>query len=302
MLEYLLIPALLGFGLGIDFLTSLDDDEEDDEDAIANGPVDITLADDVFGFEGTGAKEHVTGNALDNRLSGGEDNDKLSGLAGNDTLDAGDGNDRIFAGVGNDIASGGAGDDRIFLQDGDDRYIPQDGSDDDAGDDLIRGGAGNDLITDTQGSNRIFGDPGHDRIITVDGLNTDGTVDPDAPYTPDEVHAGYGNDTIVADAGDTLIGGEGEDTFVIATLSGSEGSPAVMLDFDPGEDLFSVVFLGDPPEDTTVEFVHDAEAGQLRAIVSGQELAIIRGLTAEDIPLIQTYVTSMPELLATEAP
>lgn len=294
MIELFLFPALLGLGLGFDYLMS-ENEENDDDDNTSDRPVDITLPDDIFSFEGAEAKEHVTGNALDNVISGGENNDKLSGLDGNDTLDAGAGDDRIFAGAGDDIATGGTGADRVFLSDGNDIYLSAD--DADAGDDFVRGGAGNDTITDTDGSNQIFGDIGHDRIITVDGLNPDGTLDPDAERGADTVHAGYGDDTLIGDAGDMLTGGEGEDTFVVATLSEIEGAPAVLLDFDPGEDRFSVVFLDTPPADTTVEFVHDAEGQHLKAIVSGQEVATLSGMTADDIPLIQTFVTTLPELL-----
>jgi len=297
MLELIIIPALVGLGLGLEYFSS----EDDEDDTTNDDPIQITLEDSVIAFEGTEAKEHVQGNALDNIMRSSENNDLLSGHDGNDTLDTGAGDDRIFGGAGDDVAIGGAGDDRIFLSDGDDVTAPEAGSGGDAGDDLIRGGAGNDQIVDTLGANQIFGDLGHDEIVTVDGLSAEGTVDNTVTNAPDTVYGGFGNDTIVADQGDILTGGEGEDTFVVATLSGVEGAPAVLLDFDLREDLFSVVFLGEAPEDTSVEFVHDPDTEQLRAFVGGQEVAVLNDMEAADIPFIQTFVTSLPDLLDPQA-
>ena len=293
MLELLLIPSLLGLGLAMDLFSGNDDDDQDD------APIEITLPDDVPDFFGTAAMEHVTGNALDNLMVGGEGNDLLGGLDGNDTLIGGEGNDRLFAGAGSDAAIGGPGDDRVFLSDGADRSMPEPGSDDDAGDDLIRGGAASDTILDGAGHNELYGDLGNDRLFAVDGLASDGSFDAAAlGQTSDTLHGGYGDDLLVGDAGDVMTGGDGFDTFVIAAASEATGAPAILMDFDLRDDLFSVVLLDEPEEDPVIEFAHDPETDQLSAIVNGETVAILHDITEADIPFIQTMVISLPALMA----
>ena len=290
MLALFAIPALLGVGLAYDYFT----DEEDDGDENGNDqPIEITLDTDVVGFVGTEAKEHVEANALDNDLRGGDGNDKLSGHEGNDTIDTGAGDDRIFGGAGDDVAIGGDGDDRIFLSDGDDTAVASPNGSADAGDDLIRGGAGQDRITDGYGSNTIFGDTGSDWISSID---SDGS-----PDTPDTVHGGFGDDLVIGDAGDELTGGEGEDGFVVAARSDETGMPAMLLDFDVRDDLFSVVLLEEPETAPEITFEHIAETNQLAALVNGQQVALLNDIEAADVPFIQTFVTTLAELNGTTA-
>ncbi len=295
VLAYIIFPSLLGLGLAMDYYAQQTEDEEDD-------PILIDLAEGVTNFEGTDAKEHVEGNALDNMLNGADGNDLLGGADGDDTLMGGDGDDRLFGSPGDDIGLGGEGNDKIFLGDGDDTTVAENGEAQDAGDDFIRGGAGADTIIDGKGSNQIFGDLGADRIITVDGLQADGSLnDTEETNTPDTVHAGYGNDTIIGDDGDVLTGGGGDDTFVILTTLQSPGAPAVLTDFDLRDDLFSIIFMDPIPEDQTVEFTYNAETGLLHASVGDHDIATLSGLTAADVPFIQTYITTLPEMMAQAA-
>ncbi|MFK7835242.1 MAG: calcium-binding protein [Sulfitobacter sp.] len=293
MLELIAIPTLLTVGFLWDYLSS-----EDDDDDFSDDPIQITLEDDVVEFHGTEAKEHVRANALDNILTGSDNNDLIGGLEGEDTISGEAGDDRLFGGDGSDSASGGVGDDKIFLADGDDFVLPDPATQSDAGNDFIRGGAGHDVIMDSVGSNTVHGDIGHDLLFSVDGLGLDGTIDPSETNSPDSIHAGFGNDTLVGDAGDTLTGGAGEDRFVIATPSDTPGAPAVVTDFDLRDDLLSVVFVDQSPADPTIRFEHDAEADLLRALVDGQEVATLSGLGPSDVPFLRTFVTTMPELLA----
>lgn len=290
MLELIIFPSLLGLGLAMDYFAQ----ETEEED-----PILINLGEDVTVFEGTDAKEQVEANALDNLLYGAGGNDLLGGGEGDDTLMGGEGDDRLFGSPGDDIGLGGDGNDRIFLGDGDDTTVAEDGEAQDAGDDFIRGGAGSDTIIDSMGSNQIFGDLGADRIVTVDGLQADGTLSGEEQInTPDTVHAGYGNDTLIGDNGDILTGGGGDDTFVVVTPLNTPGAPAVLTDFDLRDDLFSIVFMDGMPEDPTVHFAYDTDTGLLHASVGDQDIATLYGLTADDVPFIQTYVTTLPELLA----
>jgi large repetitive protein len=89
-------------------------------------------------FVGVGAFTG-TGNALDNRLTGGASADLLSGGTGNDTLSGGNGNDTLIGGQGADSFTGGSGADTI-------RYLTGDTT---GGPDVMAGftaGAGGDVI------------------------------------------------------------------------------------------------------------------------------------------------------------
>lgn len=288
MLDFLLIASVLGLSFAVDYLISDDDDGQETRE--------ITLGSEETRFDGSKAHDHVTGNTMDNMLTGAAGNDLLAGLEGGDTLNGGAGEDRIFAGAGDDTGIGGAGNDRIFLGDGDDTTQPSLHDDQDAGDDLIRGGAGADMLIDGSGSNTLFGDLQNDTLIAVDGLQVDGSIQ-GSDTMPDTLDAGYGNDTLVGDEGDILTGGEGDDLFVVAVPSIAPGAPAVVTDFDIRDDLFSVVFLQDTPADDTVNFTFDAAANLLRAHVDDQEVATLSGLTASDIPFINTMVATLPELM-----
>ena len=273
----------------------------DDDNSENDAPVIVNLAEGVANFEGTDAKDHVQGNAMDNFILGSTGNDLLGGREGADTLQGGLGNDRLFGSPGDDIALGGEGNDKIFLGDGKDTTGAPDGSSQDAGDDFIRGGAGADNIFDTLGSNQIFGDLGPDQIFIIDGLQSDGSLSGTDSGTADTVHGGYGNDTLVGDEGDILTGGIGEDTFVVATPLNTLGAPAVLTDFDLRDDLFSIVFIDGAPADPTVRFSYDGDAGLIRAAVDGQDVATLHGLSASDIPFIQTFVTTLTELMSDAA-
>ncbi len=123
--------------------------------------------------------------------------DTVYGRAGNDVIYVSDGADQVFAGDGDDEIGGGKGDDRLFGE---------------AGNDIIFGGPGDDIISGGSGSNQLFGGSGNDVIFAV------------SPITPDDllsseniIDAGDGNDTIIfsADSRAMLLGGEGDDTYVM---------------------------------------------------------------------------------------
>lgn len=101
----------------------------------------------------------IAGNALDNRIWGGDGNDILTGGDGNDILYGGNGhdflvgdggNDQLYGGNGNDVLYGGAGDDIL------------DGG---AGDDRLYGGCGNDTLVWSGGNDLLYGQAGDDTFI-----------------------------------------------------------------------------------------------------------------------------------------
>jgi Ca2+-binding RTX toxin-like protein len=271
MLELLIIPLILGTGFTLDFISDKYDDYKDE----------INAADEQRALD-----EQEQGI----RLNGGNTDEAFVGTAFED---------RLFGGAGSDSIVGGAGDDRIFLGDGNDVTIAVGGAED-AGDDFIRGGAGTDVIIDTLGSNEIFGDIGNDTIVSIDGLTERGEVAEDTLFAPDTVHAGYGEDLIIGDAGDTLTGGHDVDHFVVVAPSDDAYAPAVITDFDAEHELLNIVFLDEAPEDPTVTFLHDLDQAVVRVLVEGEEVATLVGLTADTLQKISAYVTTLPTLLESE--
>lgn len=151
-------------------------------------------------YEGGAGDDVIVGNNLDNFITdlGGNNiiaakggNDIVITLDGNDIISGGDGDDIIIAGNGNNIVSGDAGND--FIDTGDDADIIDGGDGDDSiyagdGDDIITGGAGSDYI---EGQGSTAGDE------TIDG------------------------NLFLVTSDDILIGGDGNDTFLIGSESNS---------------------------------------------------------------------------------
>ena len=300
MLALYLIPALLGMALifGLN-----DEDPAEDPDSPDRLPVDVP--DDVAVFDGTDASEYITSRAAGGTVNGMGGSDFLEGSDAADTLDGGSGDDAIYALGGNDQVQGGTGNDRIFLGDGDDLSGPLDLDalaalneaglenmnfadfldDPDrltAGDDLIRGGAGQDAIIDLRGSNQLFGDTGGDALVALDRQGSN---------APDTLDGGFGPDTLIGDDGDVMIGGAGRDTFVVEHIVAEAQEVVRIEDFDPDFDLLDVFIDGPNPDDNIVEFDFDPETALVRAWVAGQQVAVLAGLTAADIPRIESTLT-----------
>jgi len=170
-------------------------------------------ADAIFGNEGddtllgqTGADE-IYGDEGADRLDGGADADFLSGGDGDDTLRGGDGNDWLFGNADDDLLIGEVGND--FLQGG-------------FGADTLEGGAGNDRLDGTfTGQSGAFGPADEDSGDLLDG--------------------GDGDDTILAGAYDTVIGGAGADSFIGGAHVQTAEAASHVLDFNPDEDRIEVM-------------------------------------------------------------
>ncbi|NVJ98219.1 MAG: hypothetical protein HWE25_08705 [Alphaproteobacteria bacterium] len=173
---------------------------------------------------GGAGNDRITGNILDNVLSGGAGNDTLLGGAGADQLWAGEGDlgaDVFFGGAGNDILGGGAGNDI-----------------------LVGGAAGGNSLA---GANTLFGGAGDDVLIAGnwnDG-NENALYDPGEAMTGDDLMntlwAGDGQDTVVgASAGDALGGGRGDDILQGLdgqdTIFGGKGDGADTIQGGAGDD------------------------------------------------------------------
>ncbi|WP_269769733.1 cadherin domain-containing protein [Flavisphingomonas formosensis] len=199
----------------------------------------------------------LTGNELNNRITGGGGADTISGLdgddqlfggAGNDTIDGGNGNDTIDGGTGADTMTGGAGNDTYYV--------------DDAGDTIVEGaGGGTDVVRTSVSYTLGAGVQVEQMIATVNtgvtltGNEFDNTISGAAG--DDTLYGMAGNDTLNGNAGgDTLYGGDGNDNLNggdgIDTLEGGAGNDrlnggtgADVMRGGAGDDVYTIDNAGD---------------------------------------------------------
>lgn len=199
----------------------------------------VVLTGTALRADGSDLANALWGNASANTLYGYSGDDTLYGYEGNDTLDGGEGDDVLFGGAGRDFLRGGAGNDHL------------DGG---TGADVMAGGAGNDtyvvnLSTDVVtelangGTDTVLwgveGNADLARMANVENLMLTGTGnwsikgsdaanDLRGSNNGTNVIYGYGgNDTLSgamdneADYGaaDVLIGGTGNDTYLLDNTS-----------------------------------------------------------------------------------
>jgi Ca2+-binding RTX toxin-like protein len=183
-------------------------------------------------------------------------------------------NDIIHARPGNDYLHGKAGDDLLYGQKG------HDGIRGGKGNDIIFGGKGIDFISGDRGSDLIYGAKGNDRIYGGNGS--------------DILFGDGGNDYLFGEIGaDTLTGGLGFDVFAIAIDTGSTDLAAadVITDFILNQDKIDLInplafnqlniFQG------TGALVNDTI---IQYQVTGEYLAILKGVTANSIVELVTFV------------
>ena len=183
--------------------------------------------------------------------------------------------DMIHARPGNDYLDGKAGDDLLYGQKGDDGISGGDGND------IIFGGQGMEFINGDRGSDLIYSGKENDRIYGGDGS--------------DILFGDGGNDYLFGEIGaDTLTGGSGFDVFALAIGTGSTNLAAadVITDFNLNQDKIDLIsplafnnqlniFQG------TGAFVNDTI---IQYQVTGEYLAILKGVTASSIVPLVTFV------------
>lgn len=226
---------------------------------MGDGNDEVTLLEDskLYGDIRLGAgDDKLTATAV-------EDDLVIDAGAGNDIVLAGAGDDLIRGGEGNDVLDGGEGDDAIQGGDGDDRLIGG------LGDDFLFGGAGNDTLVGGEGNDLLDGGEGIDTVdysaetdgVTVDlgtgkahgdGIGSDsligienaiGGAGDDVLIGNDQANrleGGAGNDRIVAGAGDTVLGGDGDDMIEIVAGAGA----AANVDGGAGRDTIKLLGAG----------------------------------------------------------
>ena len=202
-------------GAGNDIVTGGDGEDEVDYSAFAK-KLAINLATGVATGDGTdvlsgiedavggGNDDNITGDSLNNALSGGGGSDLLNGGGGNDVLNGGVGNDTVTGGAGDDFIEGGVGRDLAnYGSDTADLAInlalgiaTGDGADTLSGIEDACGGSGDDDITGDSLNNGLSGGAGRDSLNGGGGN--------------DVLNGGAGNDTMTGGAGnDSIAGGAG---------------------------------------------------------------------------------------------
>lgn len=246
-MEFLLLLALPLLGLA--FGGSDDGDKEEEHaqpgDILSGSDGNDTLighaGDDVI--SGLGGEDSLVGLAGNDVIRGGFGDDTVDGHAGDDYLNGGAGGDIVLGFTGDDTLYGGRGDDVVLGEEDNDVTDLGDGNDtnwvDDSvsqyafdhgqlGDDNVGGGEGNDSIWDYSGINYLDGGAGNDAVSSTDD-QLDGWQT--AEHTPDRIDGGQGNDTLFADDGDTMGGGDGNDLFVVEDWR-EDAQAVTVLDYD----------------------------------------------------------------------
>jgi pimeloyl-ACP methyl ester carboxylesterase len=190
--------------------------------------------------------EIVYGSTGDDKLDGSNLLGLDFGVSGN-SIFTGSGNDKIFGDTGNDEINGDSGDDTLYGGAGNDTLIGGNGLFD-SGKDVLEGGKGNDLITGGGDKDILTGGTGSDRL---DGGNDD-----------DVIFGGLDKEQ------DTLIGGLGNNLFLLATDTGLPITDKANLD------------KVDIIEDFRAGFLPDGIGGDLRGIST---IGLLNGLKPEQI-------------------
>jgi len=158
----------------------------------------------------------LNGNAGQDDLAGDTGNDVLNGHAGNDLLRGQGGDDTLDGGAGVDSMVGGAGNDRYIV--------------DDAGDivnETADSGAGTDTVVTSLASYSLL--TSATVVGTVERLTYDNGAAADVDFTgsgnaaANIITGGAGNDTLSTGTGgtDSLVGGTGNDLYVIQSTTGT---------------------------------------------------------------------------------
>lgn len=192
---------------------------------------------------GTGGDDQVTGTDNNDLMIGKSGDDVLNGLGGNDSLIGQSGDDTLLGGSGDDTLDGGGGNNSLNAGSGDDLVFATNfPSHNGFSVDTLDGGSGNDTISFAHLHQAIdFSLSSADEENVLNFENMIGTAFDDYLYGDDRtrnvIDGGAGNDWISGLSGnhrgygDTLIGGDGNDTLLGSNhgdlLQGGDGDDRI---------------------------------------------------------------------------
>jgi Ca2+-binding RTX toxin-like protein len=192
-------------------------------------------------YTGTSSADYVVGNNLGNFIDVAEGNDVVIGGAGSDAILAGDGNDVVYGGAGDDLIDLGSGNDVADGGDGSDFIAGGEGND------VISGGNGNDTIDGGQGDDVLIGGNGQDNLFGGGSTLGDETVN---------------GDIFIVTDNDIMLGGEGNDTFIInGEFEGVSVIAAGVSGLDNSGDEARYIEVSENEENEEVE-VYDTVTGE----------------------------------------
>ncbi len=227
--------------------------------ALAHDPEKGQLGDVFFGIDDlllTAFNDFAAGDHKANMLIGGAGSDTLSGRDGDDTIEGGSGDDKLIGGRGNDLLIGGSGQTDTYVFEtnwGHDTirgFNPENGVLD-----IIATGLrpdqlslshvnGNTVLSDPDGTNTITI---LDVLLEASDINFGFSIGDDRHTNIEGVIGSAGDDTLIAsDAGtwmaggggtDKLVGGQGDDSFVISVGDG--------VDTFEAKDGFDSIVIGE---------------------------------------------------------
>lgn len=222
---------LLAQGIDPEFIPSLDGDTLTVTDPITG---EETIMNHIIGpgyeivrIEGTDGNDiievivdgpsvtYVDGGEGDDVIEGSEQSDILVGGTGEDVINGNAGNDWLHGGLGDDTIDGGAGEDLIVGGQNNDYLL---GS---ADNDHVYGNDGDDYLFGNEGQDFLFGGNGNDVLNAGEGIR-------------DEVYGGLGDDTLYGGENHTLVGGEGNDTYL---FTGNEPLNYIDISRGHGHDI-----------------------------------------------------------------
>ncbi|KAK5600853.1 hypothetical protein CRENBAI_008567 [Crenichthys baileyi] len=244
---------------------------------------------------------YMVGNNQDNVLIGGWKDDALDGGEGDDTLIGGHGADILIGGMGDDTLYGEDGNDTMMGDSGRDVFIPGPGSD------LVDGGSGRDTVLyrgDHETGSGVYvnllNGQGHyadaEGDVMKDVENVIGTIYSDilvSGYESSLLKGSDGNDILVSTGEDYLVGGDGNDIYLLAFDHGSVTidncakdnatdvlylSSLSFLDYDLQSEGVVLTFSGfnQPAVNITVKgWISDAdECGHLMLVLGEKHLSL----------------------------
>ena len=235
-----------------------------------NDTVDASASDADITVYGNAGADTITGSTADDVIYGGNDNDTIDGGTGADGIQGGFGDDTIVLNdnfgddtiigdesgetIGDNIDGAGLTQDVTVTFTGAESGTISNGSDiaSFAQIEKVETGSGDDTVIGNVGAQNVSTGTGNDTITTT-GTGAD-TIDTGAG-------AGAGDDTIVFSEGDSINGGEGDDTFTYENLGEPTNGSITIVGGQGGE----IPDDGDPNtlEGDTLDLGFDADMSTL---------------------------------------